>query len=110
MIVKTILERVDEDGFGDLFKPAPKEELVAKRGWALFNSERSDVTLLATFEEALEYSKITADWFQQNYRQGKNFYGVIDKQSSNTFIVLVDLSKKIQVFDAKGNDVKYFME
>ena len=109
-MAKSILERVDEADFADMFQPAPKEELVAKRGWALFNSERSDVVLLSTFEEALEYAKIKRDWFQQNYRQVKNFYGVTDKESGATFLVLVDLSKKIQVFDDKGDNVKYFME
>lgn len=105
-----LLEKLVEADFADLFKPADKEELIGKRGWALFNTERSEVKLLATFEEALEYAAIGEDSYKSYYRQGYNFYGVRDKQSKAKFLVLVGLDKKLRVLDKEGQQVKYFME
>ena len=96
--------------FGDIFAPAPKEELVKKRGWALLNAKRSEVVLLKTYGDVLKYSKMNDYTYKSNYRQGHNFYGVRDKISGDTFVVTVSLSKNLTVYGSKGERVQYFME
>lgn len=105
-----LLEKLDEADFGDIFQPAGKEELVAKRGWAQFDASRSEVKPLSTFEEVQEYAKLSESNYKSYYRQGNNFYGVLDKQSKATFLVMVALNKKLTVFDSSGNRVEYFMD
>ena len=109
-MVEELIEKLDEQAFGDVFKPASKEELVGKRGFALFNQERMEVTPITTFEETAEFSKIEGGKFKQWYRQGMNFYGLKDKKTGNTFIVLVDLSRHLKVYDASGEQTKYVMD
>lgn len=109
-MITELLTKVNEADFADIFKPAEKDELVTKRGWALLNSERSEVELLKDYDDVLRYSKLDENTFNSKYRQGFNFYGVRDKISGDTFIVTVSLQKRLQVYDSKGNSTEYFME
>ena len=109
-MIEPLVEKLVETEFGDVFKPAGKEELVAKRGWALFNNESSDVVKVETYDEVKQYSNLSQDKDKMYYRTGLNFYGVTDRKTGDTFLVTVSLDGNLQVYDSSGASVKYFME
>jgi hypothetical protein len=107
---ESLVGRLVEQDFADVFKPASKDELASKRGWAFLTSERSEVTPVEDLADIRKYSKMKDQQYRNLYVQGCMFYGVRDRVTKNTFIVAVYPNKTLRVYGKDGDIVKHVFE